>query len=328
MLNVPTLLPDQTIESAGATAWAMNGWARWRDAMQHVFGSSNVRPERMFHGGIAMCFRVLAKDDFQTPEAFIERHGFVSITKPFMDVTNYDYALWKMGRSARGIGGGRGNAHWPKLVDSRRHYCRACVDKEIQERGFAYTHRSHQIIGAFVCHVHGERLAPLDAAGSDDLAAHGFLAHSAFGSDTTWRLGAPVSHGPVSIPHHRLAQFIKAALDGELPRISYEIRHSIIAHKSKIYAAKSQSGRAQLDALQRRVDESFSAAFLKEIGAEFLNELHRHVSHITLEHPQFLKNPLANLAMLSVLFETPKEFLNEIRAMLKERRWSFGNSTQ
>jgi hypothetical protein len=308
MHNVPILLPDQTIESACAMAWAMNGWGRWSDALKAVFGSSSVHPERVLHGGISECFHALRVEGIENPETFIERHGFVSISKPFMDSQNYDYAVWKMVRKINGVQ----SPHWGNLIRKAKHYCPKCLTTELRARGFAYTHRSHQIVGTSLCHLHGERLAPIETHEADGLASHGFLTARTSKYGSTRRLDRSSTLVSSASACRCFARFVNATLDGRLPRISYELRHAIIVRQIARSTVRKRNRCNELDELQIRIDESFSPSFLARINAGFLTKLSDHASHIVVGVPKYVENPLANLAILSVLFKSPEEFVSAI----------------
>lgn len=315
MLNVPVLLPDQTIESVCATTWAMNSWPDWRTVMQEMCGSRETDPGRMTHSGVADCFRMLTGGGYETAEDFLEHHGFLSLTKPFKDAKRYDYELerlLRMPRSAR-------SSHKRTLVMQNKYYCAACIEEELGLRGFAYAHRSHQIAGAVVCHLHGEALVSPEPDNPSSPAAHGFLTRPLSINSSALSLNDLHQSASRAHVHQRFARFIHAALNSKLPRTSHELRFAMVARETDGRLDLQTKEHSQLARVQTAILESFSLPFLTSIDAGFLAELHSHLVRILLGYRCYAENSLANLVVLSVFFSSPEDFSKQANSHSRGR---------
>lgn len=315
MLNVPVLLPDQTIESVCATAWVMNSWSDWRTVMKEMCGSPEADPGRMTHRGVADCFRMLIGGGYKTAEEFLEHHGFLSLTKPFKDAKRYEYELERLLRTPRSAR----CSHKRKFVTQKKYYCASCVEEELGLRGFAYAHRSHQIAGALVCHLHGETLVSPEFDNLGSPAAHGFLTRSLSINSSALNLKDLHQSASRAHVHQRFARFIYAALNGELPRTSHELRFAMVARETDGRLDLQTKEHSQLARVQTAILESFTLPFLTSIDAGFLAELHSHIVRVLLGYRRYAENSLANLVVLSVFFSSPEDFSMQVKPHSKGR---------
>jgi len=315
MLNVPALLPDQTIESVCATAWAMNSWPTWRTVMQEMCGSPWTDLGRMTHSGVADCFRMLIGGGYKNAEDFLEHHGFLSLAKPFKDAKRYEYELERlvrMPRSAR-------TSHKRMIVTQKTYYCAACIEEELGLRGFAYAHRSHQIAGAMVCHLHGQALVSPELDNPSSPAAHGFLTRSLSINSSALSLTDLHQSASRADAHQRFARFIHAALNSQLPRTSHELRFAMVARETDGRVDLQTKEHSQIARVQTAILESFTLPFLTSINASFLAEIHSHIIGILLGYRCYVENSLANLIVLSVFFSSPEDFSMQVKSHSKSR---------
>jgi hypothetical protein len=302
--NIPVPQADQTIESLAALVWMRNGWPSWRLAVEALFGRPNVELGRCRHVGLIPFFSRLTGG---VAGISVEQHSYLSIFKPFMAREQYRRIIAAMEGNKRLGPLCRRPAD---IVREHAVYCSSCIQQELSNLGFAYTHRVHQVVGVRVCHRHDEPLRRLIAP-KDSLAALGILCNSEAESPS-WHPESPDATNEITQGMRRYAQFVAASLRGDMPHASVQDRLSAIADRLGMAKNSYFPDYPALVRLSRTLKEQFGRSFLEDLGVAYLTDVTEHLPRILLGKKAYTEDPLANLVVLAALFESPPEYVSAI----------------
>jgi len=158
---VPPLLPNQTIYSWGALFHEKSGNSTVDQTRLQLFGTARGR----WHFHIPSHLNELCASTqlrLGTPEAIVRDATTIPYYTLFRDPSVASSVLEQVrGNNSRGLAKDLGmtrsalNAHPP------RRSCHECVLADVNEYGFAYWRRDHQLPGVLVCQKHGAPLLAL-----------------------------------------------------------------------------------------------------------------------------------------------------------------------
>jgi hypothetical protein len=313
--NIPVPQPDQTIESLAALVWMRNGWPSWQRATKAIFNRPTLDLAAWRHAGISSLFRHTIGTE---PAAAVDDHSYLPIFRPFIPESVYGSMAADLAESR--FFGGRGGSSYPQVIHQQAHYCTACMRQELAALGFAYMHRLHQINGVTVCLEHGEPLQYVIAP-KDSIAAHGILC-SGIDNQSLWQLTGSDSAAGISKGMRRFAQFVAAAIRGDIAYTSVQVRMSVIAHRLNMPDNSYFPGYSALAKLDRILKEEFGASFLERAGVAYLASLKEHLPDILLAKRIYTDNPIANLLVSAALFSSPAEYV----AAVNDQCWRTARS--
>ena len=307
LVNLPSPLPDQTIESWATLIWLRNGWANWAAASKAMFGSATAKVDSPWHGGFAAFLRFLNGTSYNELGALKEAHGYLPLLKPFLPPSSYATVLTSntatLPRSiARGPFGG--------LIKPTANYCPTCVSDELDRHGFAYLHRIHQVLGVAVCAQHRTRLVAVTSLTTDQLVSRGLLPIQ---SEQSWQLQPEQEGYPVIEGVHRYAAFVAAAMNNQLPSTTAEARLEIFAERLGINPKVRASCQLGASLLASRVQAMFPPILLRELNAEFLLGLGDHIPSVLMGNYAWTQNATANLLVIAALFKDPNDFFSAVQ---------------
>jgi len=263
MINVLQPQPDQTIESMVAVSTLWNGEPVSGNANRQFVESTLRRMRGFCTPHLMTTYMVLGRHWYAQAMALLERHAFFVLLKPFICGDSYEML------SADLLVGRRPSTM--HVITSRNkircalHFCPTCVDSELAALGYAYTHRSHQVAGVYVCARHGLGLRRLLPDGRDWFVAHGALTR--FPMNSVELTGA----GGVDLDHlQSYSEFVAAALDGTLPAVSYATRlalcHRQLTGKSRLFNTS-----LELREVYRSAARRWGSRFLEEVGVPWFS---------------------------------------------------------
>lgn len=307
LVNLPSPLPDQTIESWAAMAWLQNGWANWASASKAMFGSATAKVDSPWHGGFAAFLRFLNGNAYYELGALKEAHGYLPLLKPFLLPSSYATVLASntvtLPRSiAQGPLGG--------LIKPQAYYCPACVSEELDQQGFAFMHRVHQVLGVAVCAQHGARLVTVTNLSNDPVVARGLLPLQC---EPNWQLQPEPEGCAITDGMRRYAAFAAAAMHHQLPTTSLLERLEVFAERLDINPQLRASCHHGASLLARRVKAMFPPVLLRELNAEFLLELDAHIPSVLMGNSAWAQSATTNLLVIATLFIDPKDFSSAVQ---------------
>ena len=307
VVNLPSPLPDQTIERWATLIWLRNGWANWASASKAMFGSAQVKVDSPWHGGFAPFLRFLNGAAYNELSGLKEAHGYLPLLKPFLHPSSYASVLASETATrprciAQGPLGG--------LIKRTANYCPACVSDELDRHGFAFMHRAHQILGVAICAQHEARLLTVASPSNDQLVERGVLPQQC---EESWQFQSEQDDCNVTEGMRRYAAFAAAAMHQQLPATSVWERLEVFAERLGINPKVSASCQLGASLLASRVQVMFPHAILRELNAEFLLELDAHIPGVLMGNSAWAQSATINLLVIATLFTDPDDFSSSVR---------------
>lgn len=271
LVNVPIPQLDQTMESIAALAWLHNGISSWGAATRQLIGVAGPDcATKPFHHGSSQLFDALNGAGYASLEEFFDNHGYVGLFRPF--TTRYEKLRNNLlqGRTyglAKTL-----NIEGLELFSSRKIYCRECALLELNSLGFAYAHRTLQVIGVTNCPVHNTALGVVDHPDWGAAESKGILIANRPGSDVD-QLKVSVRGMPESTTSStKFGKWVHAAFTGALPVVPRNVWKEVIGIK---------------------LNEGSELARHKK-----QDDLSRHDA----------ENVIATLTLLSAIFDSPEDY--------------------
>jgi hypothetical protein len=299
--NLPIPQRDQTFESICAGIWAVNVNLSWPEAKHLLFGGIRCDPSTPHLGHLEGIFKRLKEIGYEDFLHVLEDHSYGALDKAFQPPARYELRKYYWNFYSF--------FNFAPLVRKTKFYCPTCIVEDTERLGFAYTHRSHQIIASVVCHKHGDPIGYLSSNRQSKLAERGHLIHK--NSDgLTWQLGPKPCPSAVKDGYHILAKFIAAALHGELPVTSFRrrialISRQLIGDRSLIDRRNRQ---ALINSLRSRIADRFDPDFFPQLPIKTSFFPACDSVNVLREMKSLQANPLCNLLLLSCSFDTPEAF--------------------
>lgn len=307
LVNLPSPLPDQTIQSWATLIWLRNGWASWAVASTAMFGRATTRVDSPWHGGFAAFLRFLNGATYNELSALKEAHGYLPLLKPFLLPSSYGTLL-----ASNMAAGPRTVAQGPLggLIKSKANYCAACVSDELDRHGFAFMHRVHQVLGVAVCPQHGNLLVTVTSLGNSQVVPRGLLPLQC---ELDWQLQPELEGHAVTDGMRRYAAFTAAAMHHQLPSTSVWERLEVFAERLGVNPKVRASCQLGASILANRVQAIFPSALLRELHAEFLLELDCQLPSVVMGNSAWAQSATTNLLVIAALFSDPNDFSSAVR---------------
>lgn len=301
---LPVLQPDQTLESFTATAARINA-VPWKTIVNYLFGSPQIRCELPFHAGLPHLSEHLPIKPFRTPEEVFLNHSPVALFIPFLDRATRDRVVKLLDSNypttiSRVLG-------WNALdvFRDKKRFCPTCVKNEIARLGFAYVHRSHQVVGVHLCALHGTQLDTLDNGVNHENALL-----TAKDIAATRRTRVSVSP-PLSRAVTSFSTWVQATYAGVLPASGEHLRIELISERLSSLNRNRGEPRSLPSRLDRLLSRSYGHEFLDEIGLSLQKESSAW-PRLFFNGYSYRDNPVANIAILNLLFDSPQEYRTKI----------------
>ncbi|MHB8130480.1 MAG: TnsD family Tn7-like transposition protein [Mobilitalea sp.] len=157
----PKPYPDELLYSVLARYCIQSGNLNTINNTEDIFGSSNrnvfLSPE--LPGNIDMLISNLPEGAKYTADRFIYDNTLFSYVASFLpeDRAREVYEIMQAGQSSI-IYNKAGLVSGSIKSNKMFRFCPHCMEDDMQTYGEAYWHRSHQVTGAFMCHLHKEAI--------------------------------------------------------------------------------------------------------------------------------------------------------------------------
>ena len=161
MYYFPKPYPDELLYSVLARYCIQSGNLNTINNTEDIFGSSNrnvfLSPE--LPGNIDLLISNLPEGTNYTSEKFIYNNTLFPYVASFLpeDRAREVYEIMKVGQTSI-IYNKAGLVSGSIKSNKMFRFCPHCMEDDIQTYGEAYWHRSHQVTGAFMCHLHKEAI--------------------------------------------------------------------------------------------------------------------------------------------------------------------------
>lgn len=310
LTDVPLPVRDQTIDSLVAATWLRNPISNWGAATSAVFGQKRRKESRgILQAGWRNAFVTLDGAGYSTPNELLAAHSYLPLYQPFMRVKLYEdlRSLLLNGELVRLTAMTRTRV----LTAGPVRYCPLCAAKEVLQSGYAVAHRSNQISGVMTCSEHGVGLISFAPTGrfAIELEERGLHipSASALASHPQSALsGDARSPKPAEL---RYAKFVEAALSGELTHASLGARQVAFSDRlDERFQARGAPG----STLSRLIREGHSAAALREAALDIPLARAAHWPAFVTDGDSYAHHPVANLLVISVLFDDVDDYKRAI----------------
>ncbi|HFJ9423019.1 TPA: TnsD family transposase [Bacillus paranthracis] len=167
----PTPYPDELFYSICARFHELSPNLRVGWTMEQLFGRKQVAISFHLPRYLNKLNQNLLSDSLLNTDFFIEQSTLLPFYKPFLPGNRVDKIICHMKSQGEKNGGIRITAgitgnNIPTL--NRLRFCPVCIRDDEEKFGEPYWHRSHQIIGVDVCHIHNVTL--LESSVQDGIA--------------------------------------------------------------------------------------------------------------------------------------------------------------
>lgn len=310
--HISSAVPGQTIDSMVAANWLWNSWSSWEDAARAVFGSSKTKSGSLIHGGWSEAFEALQGEDCSSPLELIERHSYLPLFRPFADKATYQRLSTALaqGEVTRLSALCRSSA---TRVGSIR-LCPACAAEDLRRLGYAVARRHHQVSCVEACPKHGVLTIHLTSAAPavERLAEHGLFVPKPDACRSQHDALAAEQATHASSAQVRYATLIEAALAGQLPPSPHQVRQqTILARSAERYGAARMPGTTLVKLLR----EAFAEPTLAEAGLSLASSGGKCWPALLVDGSAFSHHPIANLLVVSVLFDDVPDYLDALNAI-------------
>ncbi|MGF9713734.1 TnsD family Tn7-like transposition protein [Paenibacillus naphthalenovorans] len=150
----PTPYPDEELRSIIYRHVLRKGCS-FLEGVQDLFGINSRRipflPHNMLH-----LYEKLPRSLFPSVNALIEKHTFYPLYSPFLSGRNRAHLYERMTEYRKGET--RAASLVTSIISKEIRYCPMCMEEDEEKFGEVYIHRSHQVSGVDVCHIHHSQL--------------------------------------------------------------------------------------------------------------------------------------------------------------------------
>ena len=301
LANIPLPQPDQTIESYVAHIFLGSSHSNWKHMMQECFGRPTVKLGRNYFMGLDKFMQTSAGQLFSNNEELIKEHTFTSFFLPFLSEDKRAYLFEKLTQKyPGGINNTLGINSTP-IIRDELWFCPHCVKAELKSLGYAYAHRTHQIIGVNACPVHGEPLGPLKNNSPQLFSFRGIINSTSPSVDITTLSARPI--GNLSF-----GKWVHAIFLNQLPSLSHSQRTQLIIDQLERIPRKPNEPSSHPIRLERLIADTYGKGFLSQMGFPITDGLTEHWPALFIWGNAYRNQPIANLLILNALFEKPEQY--------------------
>jgi len=304
---IPYPQPDQTLASLLALTWVRNGMN-----VTQFLHAANVswtfKYDVSFPHKVKFCYDWLGNVGLASPQKLIANHCYIPAIRPFFDPTRYEMLmLYVLGTHPI-----RNRHAFPTQIIRRPeqtlHFCAACVEYELSLLGYAYAHRTHQVIGVELCPTHRIPLGCVAPVKHEPVAKYGVL------FDRPLRITpSQTTFGDVAAKRPeawlRFAEWVESSLGCTLPTTTFEQRRGVIQHHLGITESDKSDGLPDL--LREAIVSQFGEEALELVQFKQGNE-DREWAGEFINGVGFQDHAIANLLVLSALVPGPAELATSL----------------
>jgi len=302
LANIPLPHPDQTLESYVAHIFLNSSQSNWKCTMKECFGRPTVKLGKNYFMGLEKFMSTPAGQQFLNSEELIKKHTFTAFFVPFLSEDKRTYFLKKLTQKYAGGLNSTLGIHSTPIIRDDLLFCSSCVKEELTSLGYAYAHRTHQIIGVNVCPTHGKFLGSLENNSPQLFSFRGIINSTSPDVDTTT---APSERSTGNLAFGR---WVEAIFQGQLPFLSHSQRTHLIINKLESIPRKANEPSSHAIRLERLITHKHGKDFLYQMGFSIVDGLTEHWPALFIWGNAYRNHPIANLLILSTLFEKPEQY--------------------
>ena len=149
----PLPLPDELFDSVVYRYHQLSGNVNVQNTFEALFGKSNTVAPRLMTASMDAMFKRIPAGIFTNSDELIDQ---LTLVPAFAAIFTGDQMSRVRASSHRSTMGVTTLYRSPlRIIHSQLHCCPMCIQEEVERIGVAYWHRSHQLDGVVVCHLHG-----------------------------------------------------------------------------------------------------------------------------------------------------------------------------
>lgn len=317
LLNVPTLLPDQTVESTVSRIQLANARTRRGDLVEELFGSRGIKIHKPYFSGLSKFFESPAGKAYDSFPDLIRQHSPLAAVLPFVEKSAKEDLLNRLKDSRINSLASVSGLRSSELMRSTPHYCPTCISNEIAELGYAYTHRIHQYSVVSSCPIHHQPLGTLQGSQTMLTPWHGLLVpnqtvdiHAQDCLDLKSDLAAATES---------LGLWIRAAVTGTLTHSSFNQRLALIQQRIEERPKTPSQPASLVWQLENLLTTSYGNGFLSDIGWSLESGNTTHWPAQFSAGQTWRNHFVPNVLILNLLFSDPEAFNDAARGQLDTR---------
>jgi hypothetical protein len=305
--NVPQFQKDQTLESAASLVAINNANGCIYEMPKLLFREDSKALRTPLHAGIARCHKILDGAGYASPNDLLQHHSLLAICKPFLKESTYEHA------AARAIEEPRtGKWHLQGLIiaepfSQRCMYCPDCVARDINELGYGYARRAHQVTEVKFCPEHGTLLLVGEAKTSGYWGERGLVLQGCLvkQDDETTSAGQVIATKRARL---NLGRFVAAAFAGELPTVSPSARRVALLARLAQMPRKQGEANSLPHRLEQLVVSSYTERVLENMGLPPYEGVLTRWPALYAAGVAFQEDPFVGLLTCSAVYESPSEY--------------------
>lgn len=314
-LNVPDLLDDQTMDSYAAILCLSNGISCGMAAEGAAYGLFNKnKMNSLLLQGRGDFFKKISVGGYSSVDIFLERHSHFSLFRPFVDALEYEkYSKRMIEGCLSGVGTWLGLS-CSSVFKTSYSYCPVCLNEDIISLGYAYPRRVHQVLGVIFCPAHGCRLEEFSSENEADFIRMWGVLIGRDESSVARKFQREPSCRPLSnCCIHRYGEWVAAAFNGDITVVPLSVRERLLSDRwLKIKSTHRVRG------VDRYVSSVYPKDFLSEIGMSVYQGNKAHWPTNFLFERYYSQNPIANILLLSLMFDSYSAYNQEALAYTKD----------
>jgi hypothetical protein len=298
----PTPYPDELLFSVLSRYHQRSHNTSHEQTSLELFGGpAKHMISRAFPAGLNYFCQQFPPEALLTPSYFIENHSLLPYYRPFLPSQRVSLALERMENGMK-----LGRIQTLLGINSSRiqnirflRYCSTCFaeDRNNHAIGEAYWHRSHQLPGVFVCHLHGEFLSVSNAPFSNNWGTRGYVPLNDIDkvrSEIKWP-------EKIRLKNLTLATATNFLLNHHVQPLGPDGLKKRYAWYLEELGLKSSNGRIRQKELVNEFIAFYGSDYLQSLGCEIdLKDSHCWLSDL-LRAKRFFSHPLHHLLLIHFL---------------------------
>ncbi|WP_081751109.1 TnsD family Tn7-like transposition protein [Paenibacillus sp. FSL R7-277] len=311
MINFPFLFPDEILYSAFSRYHRDSGSENHKQTVEDLFGNRNVCASLLLPSHLrALCDRMPIGSKI-TPEELIANHTFLPYYQPFISDSrnkemieimiseNGPTTYMQLGRPASTV-----------KIEEVLKFCPTCVEQDRDLYGEAYWHRSHQMEGVYICHIHRNPLICSTSSHANRRNKHMFFSLESILKDGGYREDLNQSDS-LDIQMF-LAEQTYVILNNKFTSLGLHRIKDFYIMKLQRLGLANHSGRIRWTDLICAFNHCFSNGLLLELQSYIGPSQEDTWLHKLLRKPRVTCHPLRHLLLLYFLGETFENMYYEI----------------
>ncbi|SFR27687.1 TnsD family Tn7-like transposition protein [Paenibacillus sp. cl130] len=299
MIFFPSLYQDELLFSALARYHRLSGNINVKRTMNELFSDASVCAAPMFTSNLEKLWENLDKSIYYDPDILIAKHTILPYYAPFLPLERFE-TLKKTLRVGNGssvymkLGKAASSLKSPQFL----RYCPDCYEEERGSLGVAYWHRTHQIEGVQVCHVHYCELMDSSIPIAQRKNKHAFYLLEKDAVNAEVLRNVSIQNLDVSIFISKQTNYL---LNHDLMPIGLEQLHSFYKNELLKRDLVTALGDVRINELKTQFNAYYGRELLQSMNSYIDSEENHSWLHKLCRTPRVTCHPLRHMLLLHFL---------------------------